>query len=81
VGVRRLRGDIGFEVMDGKVPDRPDLSPQKNKVLRLMADGASTRDLAKEVKISERTAGGLITETYKKLSRPPDTDEPPVTHE
>jgi hypothetical protein len=62
--------------MDGKVPGRPDLSPQENKVLRLMAEGLSTRDLAEELKISEPTASGLMREIYKKLSQPPDTDEP-----
>ena len=76
-----VRGDIGFVAMGGKVPGRPDLSPQENKVLRLMADGASVRELAEELKISKQTAGGLIREIYKKLSRPPEIDEPPGTHE
>jgi hypothetical protein len=37
-----VRRHIGFDAMDGNVPDRPDLSREENEILRLMADGMST---------------------------------------
>ncbi len=59
----------------GKVPARPDLSPQENDVLRFIADGMSARELAEKMYISERSAQFLITEIYPRLSRHPDADE------
>jgi DNA-binding NarL/FixJ family response regulator len=74
--------DIGFEAMDGDVPDRPDLSREENEFLRLMADGMSTRQIAEELKISERSAQVLIPKILRKLGRgPDDIGEPPGTHD
>jgi DNA-binding NarL/FixJ family response regulator len=68
--------DIGFEAMDGDVPDRPDLSREENEFLRLMADGMSTRQIAEELKISERSAQVFIPKMLRKLGRGPDMGEP-----
>ena len=76
VRVADVHREIGFEAMDGDVPDRPDLSREENEFLRLMADGMSTRQIAEELKISERTAGGLMREIHKKLSGPPSVRSP-----
>jgi len=74
--------DVGFEAMDGNVPDRPDLSREANEFLRLMADGMSTRQIAEELKISERSAQVLIPKILRKLGRgPDDIGEPPGTHD
>jgi DNA-binding CsgD family transcriptional regulator len=68
--------------MDGSVPDRPDLSCEANEFLRLMADGMSTRQIAEELKISERSAQVLIPKILRKLGRgPDDIGEPPGTHD
>jgi DNA-binding CsgD family transcriptional regulator len=81
----RVSADVGegiaFEAMDGQVPPRPDLSPEKNDVLRLIADGISAGELAEELKISERTAHLLIMNFYPRLSRRPDADRPAGTHD
>jgi DNA-binding NarL/FixJ family response regulator len=76
-----VREDIAFEAMDGQVPPRPDLSSEKNDVLSLIADGISARELAEELKISERTAHLLTTKIYPKLSCRPGADEPAGTHD
>jgi DNA-binding CsgD family transcriptional regulator len=68
---------IGFEAMDGNVPDRPDLSREENEFLRLMADGMSTRQIAEELKISERSAQVLIPKILRKLGLGPDIGESP----
>lgn len=70
-------GNIGFEAMDGNVPGRPDLSRKENELLRLLADGMSTRQIAVELKISERSAQVLIPKILRKLGRGPDLGEPP----
>ena len=68
--------------MDGNVPDRRDLSREENEFLRLMADGMSTRQIAEEFKISERSAQVLIPKILRKLGRSPDDiGEPPGTHD
>jgi DNA-binding NarL/FixJ family response regulator len=71
-----IHRDIGFEAMDGNPPDRPDLSREENELLRLMADGMSTQELAEELKISERTVETLIPKILRKLGRGPDTGRP-----
>jgi DNA-binding NarL/FixJ family response regulator len=73
--------DIGFEAMDGNVPDRPDLSREANEFLRLMADGMSTRQIAQELKISERSAQVLIPKILRKLGRGPDDIASPRTRQ
>ena len=68
--------------MDGDVPDRPDLSREENEFLRLMADGMSTRQIAEELMISERSAQVLIPRLLRKLGRgPDDIGEPPGTRD
>jgi DNA-binding NarL/FixJ family response regulator len=74
---RTFHRNIGFEAMDGKVPDRPDLSREENELLRLLADGMSTRQIAVELKISERSAQVLIPKILRKLGRGPDLGQPP----
>jgi len=59
--------DIGFEAMDGNMPDRPDLSRKESELLGLLADGMSSRQIAKELKISERSVQVLIPKILRKL--------------
>jgi len=59
--------DIGFEAMDGNVPDRPDLSREEDELLRLLADGMSSREIAEELKISERSVQVLLPKILRKL--------------
>jgi DNA-binding CsgD family transcriptional regulator len=61
--------------MSGDVPHRPDLSREENEILRLMADGMSTRQIAEELKVSERTAGTLIPKILRKLQRGTDAGD------
>jgi len=47
-----------------------------------MADGMSTRQIAEELKIGERSAQVLIPKILRKLGRSPDDiGEPPGTHD
>jgi DNA-binding CsgD family transcriptional regulator len=47
-----------------------------------MADGMSTRQIAEEFKISERSAQVLIPKILRKLGRgPDDMGKPPGTHD
>jgi DNA-directed RNA polymerase specialized sigma24 family protein len=61
--------------MDGNVPNRPDLSREEKELLRLRR--MSTRELAEELKLNERTVEKLIIPRLRRLGRGPDIGEPP----
>jgi DNA-binding NarL/FixJ family response regulator len=61
--------------MSGEVPDRPDLSREENMILRLLAGGMSTRQIAEESKVSERTAEVVIPKILRKLKRGTDASD------
>ena len=58
---------MGFDAMDGNVPDRPDLSREEDELLRLLADGMTSRQIAEELKINERSVQVLIPKILLKL--------------
>jgi DNA-binding NarL/FixJ family response regulator len=63
-----LRGDDAF---DGRHPPRPAgraaLSPREREVVRLVAGGATNREVAKALDVGEETVKTLLARTYAKL--------------
>jgi DNA-binding NarL/FixJ family response regulator len=63
-----LRGDEAF---DGRHPPRPPgraaLSPREREVVRLVAGGATNREVAKALDVGEETVKTLLARTYAKL--------------
>lgn len=47
---------------------RPDLAPREYEVLRLLADGDTTRDIAERLSYSERTVKSIVHDLLEKLN-------------
>jgi DNA-binding CsgD family transcriptional regulator len=70
VGMRRLQDQIERILRSHKrlTPDRPDgLTRREQEVLRLVAQGRSTREISEELVLSGRTTARHITNIYAKI--------------
>jgi DNA-binding NarL/FixJ family response regulator len=70
VGMRRLQDQIERILRSHKrlTPDRPDgLTRREQEVLRLVAQGRSTREISDELVLSGRTTARHITNIYAKI--------------
>jgi DNA-binding NarL/FixJ family response regulator len=64
-------GDVAAPPLDGPPPARPDtfagLTPTELRVLRLLADGRTTKEIAGELVLAVSTVDRHITHIYEKL--------------
>ena len=72
-GSRSLPPELLRETPAGSRPNKGDpkdaqLAPRELDVLRLLADGDSTRDIAKQLSYSERTVKSIVHDLLEKLN-------------
>ncbi len=60
--------DAAHSVQSGIPPELADLSPREREVLRLIATGASNREIAQALYISERTVKNHVTSILNRLN-------------
>jgi DNA-binding NarL/FixJ family response regulator len=52
---------------DGKAPPGEDLSPQERRVLALVAEGKTNKEIAAELNLSDKTVGNYLGNVFQKL--------------
>jgi two-component system nitrate/nitrite response regulator NarL len=62
-----LQGGIAAEIRSRAVDERPLLTPREQQVLKLVADGCSTPEIAKRLNLSQGTVKSHLQNLYQRL--------------
>jgi two-component system, NarL family, nitrate/nitrite response regulator NarL len=62
-----LQSGLAAQIMQRNRPDRPQLSPRENEVLKLIAEGLSAPEVGRELHLSPATIKSHLKSLYEKL--------------